>query len=270
VTLDAWLATHPYLQSVSSLHAQVEKTVSELSIVTAPIPNWENYIGDYLDGIPLLRSSVPVDLAPTEIMARRLVQRLASSSLPGSVAEEVRTLDAALHCETDPPRRIAAWLLDESTFTSECPGLLRYLGWTVVARYLSQVTEAFANWRDEEQWLRNYCPTCGSPPAMAQLVGADQGRQRLLSCGFCRTRWRYQRTGCPFCENEDDRSLAVLTIEGEGGLRIAYCGSCKGYIKTYGGEGSETVLLADWTSVHLDVIACDRGLKRLAASLYDL
>jgi FdhE protein len=30
------------------------------------------------------------------------------------------------------------------------------------------------------------------------------------------------------------------------------------------------VLLADWTSLHLDVLAKDRGLKRLADSLYDL
>ena len=45
---------------------------------------------------------------------------------------------------------------------------------------------------------------------------------------------------------------------------------CSGYLKTYDGEGSESVLLADWASLHLDVIARDRGLKRLAASLYDL
>jgi hypothetical protein len=30
------------------------------------------------------------------------------------------------------------------------------------------------------------------------------------------------------------------------------------------------VLLADWTSIHLDIIAQDRGLKRLATSLYQL
>jgi hypothetical protein len=30
------------------------------------------------------------------------------------------------------------------------------------------------------------------------------------------------------------------------------------------------VLLADWTSLHLDVVALDRGLKRLASSLYEL
>jgi hypothetical protein len=28
-------------------------------------------------------------------------------------------------------------------------------------------------------------------------------------------------------------------------------------------------LLSDWSSLHLDLIAHDRGLKRLAGSLYD-
>ena len=32
---------------------------------------------------------------------------------------------------------------------------------------------------------------------------------------------------------------------------------------------ADTVFLADWTSLHLDVIARDRGLKRLAGSLFD-
>jgi FdhE protein len=105
---------------------------------------------------------------------------------------------------------------------------------------------------------------------MAQLVGTDPGRRRFLSCGCCGTRWQYRRTGCPFCENAEDHRLAVVMVEGEGGLRIDYCESCSGYLKTYDGVGSEALLLADWTSIHLDIIARDRGLKRLAASLYEL
>ena len=46
--------------------------------------------------------------------------------------------------------------------------------------------------------------------------------------------------------------------------------SCGGYLKTYAGQGSESVLLADWTSLHLDIIARDRGLMRCAGSLYHL
>jgi FdhE protein len=42
------------------------------------------------------------------------------------------------------------------------------------------------------------------------------------------------------------------------------------YLKTYVGEGSEATLLADWTSIHLDLVARDHGLKRLVWSLYEL
>ena len=59
-------------------------------------------------------------------------------------------------------------------------------------------------------------------------------------------------------------------MESEECLRIDYCECCGGYIKTYNGSGSESMLLADWTSLHLDIIARDRGMKRLAASLYEL
>ena len=117
-----------------------------------------------------------------------------------------------------------------------------------MAWYLQQLVPTFDRWRDEERWLRNYCPMCGALPAMAQLVGNDPARLRLFSYGRCVTRWRYRRTGCPFCETVDDDRLAFLAIEGEDALRIDYCESCGGYLKTYSGEGNEGVLLADWTS----------------------
>jgi FdhE protein len=62
----------------------------------------------------------------------------------------------------------------------------------------------------------------------------------------------------------------VLVIEGENGLRIDCCELCGGYLKTYEGRGNESFLLEDWTSLHLDIVARDRGLKRLASSLYEL
>src|SRR5262249_30432905 len=64
-------------------------------------------------------------------------------------------------------------------------------------------------------WLRRYCPTCGSLPAVARLVGIDPVRVRFLSCGCCATRWRYRRTGCPFCENEDEHRLGSVAVGGE-------------------------------------------------------
>jgi FdhE protein len=92
---------------------------------------------------------------------------------------------------------------------------------------------------------------------------------RLLTCGRCATQWRYARTKCPFCES-DQQKQATIAIEGESGLRVDYCESCKGYLKTYAGQGDEGVLLADWTSLHLDHLALARGLKRKAISLYEM
>ena len=61
-----------------------------------------------------------------------------------------------------------------------------------------------------------------------------------------------------------------MSIEDEGALRIDYCDSGRGFLKTYDGHGCEPVLLADWTSLHLDVAAAERGWLRLGSSLYDV
>ena len=271
MTQEVWLASHPYLRSFAEFHAQVATTVASIPSGSADIPKWEDYTNDYREGVPLLRSShVAIDLEPVGAILVSLVESLASKPLPQELAAECRILETQLRDEMNVPRRAIAWLLDSEDFKPAQPGLLRYLGWTGLARFLSPLVEEFGSWRDEERWLRGYCPTCGSRPAMAQLVGIDAGRLRLLSCGCCSTRWRYQRIRCPFCEGADDHRLSALAIEREKCLRIDYCQTCRAYLKTYTGEKSETFFLADWTSLHLDVIACDRGLKRLAASLYAL
>jgi FdhE protein len=270
MTEDTWLASHPYLRSIAEFDAQIATAAASLPSGGARTPNWEDYIGDYQARIPLLRSShVAIDFQPAEAILVSLVESLAAKPLPEKLAAECRVLDNQLR-EMNAARRAVAWLLDDEVFKPAHPGLTRYLGWTALARYLRPIVDAFSSWRDEERWFCGYCPTCGSPPAMAQLVAFEPGHLRLLSCGFCGTRWRYRRIGCPFCESAGDHRLSAVAIDGEKHLRIEFCESCRAYLKTYNGEGSESLFLADWTSLHLDVIARDRGLKRLANSLYEL
>lgn len=233
VTLESWLVAHPFLRLLAQFTARVDRAASEIETPRVRIPAWDDYVTDFQAGVPVLVSSAAgVDLAPAKAMAKALAERLTS----------------------DPPGE---------------PGLARYLESVCTARYLAPVVEAFAAWRDEERWLRPYCPACGSPPAMAQLTAEETGRVRWLSCGLCRSRWRFARTLCPFCGHDAHRA-AAMTIQGEEGLRIDHCTSCKGYLKTYDGQGEEGVLLADWTTLHLDVAACERGLARKGASLYEL
>jgi FdhE protein len=266
---DAWLEAHSYLRPVADLVAEVDRATSGIEHLEARIPDWDDYRHDFLAGVPLLSSAdSAIDLEPGGRMAAALVERLATGKALESLAPEISALHAELGREPRASQRIADFLLGDETIAPQFPGLLRYVGWTAMARFLGPVVNSFDRWRDDERWLRRYCPTCGSLPAMAQLVGADPGRKRMLSCGCCGTRWQFKRTGCPFCETESER-LESVTIEGESGLRIDYCKSCGGYLKTYDGQGNEALLLSDWSSLHLDLIAHDRGLKRLAASLYE-
>jgi FdhE protein len=268
---DLWLTNHPYLRGIADLQNVVDTTLGELSIPTVDIPPWDSYARDFDTGVPLLLSpNVNIDLSPVERSFACFLEKLASKPLTRTLAPQARDLIAEFQTDSTFSSRVIAGLLEQNEISFRHPGLVRYAGWTVLANSLHTLVEAFAHWRDDERWLRNYCPMCGGRPAMAQLVGCDPGRLRLLVCGCCMSRWRFRRTGCPFCKPEDDHRLSVISIEGEDALRIEYCRSCGGYLKTYVGEGREGLLLADWTTIHLDIIARDRGLARYAGSLYHL
>ena len=271
MTRDVWVAMHPYLRPVADFHRAIEVTLTTVSFPPLCIPSWGDYADDFHLGIPLLQSqSVATGFESLAPPMLAITQMLVSKPLPGKLAEEVRDLYSDLQQEADGSVRVLSSLFGEHSFTPRHPGLFHHLGWTILARCLSDLVAAFGSWREEESWLRPYCPTCGALPAMAQLIGLDNGRMRLLRCGYCETRWNYPRVRCPFCENADDQRLGHLSLEGEAALRIDYCEECGGYLKTYNGEGSEALFLADWTSLHLDILARDRGLNRFADSLYQL
>jgi FdhE protein len=255
---DGWLTRHPYLQPVADVCALVEAAAARMPVFEIAPVQWQAYLDDFQAGVPLLQSeSAAVDMADPVSVVLAMLDLLNELPAPSSLAPRFRALSANLRAQPEPLPGAEA-------------GLFRVLLWAVLRRQLRPVVAAFGRWRDEERWLRSYCPTCGEPPAMAQLVGTDPGRLRLLSCGCCQTRWRYRRTGCPFCEAADDHRLAVIAVEGQSDLRIDACETCGAYLKTYVGQGQEDVLLADWTSLHLDFVARDRGLKRIAGSLYSI
>ena len=271
MTNEAWLEKHPYLRPLADLQETIKVTVASVPLPIPKIPRWDDYINDFQDGVPLLRStSVAIDFKPLVTPMITAVQALASKSLPEMLAENIRNLEVELQRKETESSPTLTCLIDKHSFPSGQSGLLRYLGWMLLARYFSDLVSAFGVWREEESWLRSYCPMCGALPAMAQLVGIEHGRMRVLCCGQCRTHWNYHRVGCPFCGIEDDQRMGHLAVEGETILRIDYCEACSGYLKTYDGAGAESLFLADWTSLHLDIVACDRGLRRFADSLYQI
>jgi FdhE protein len=270
LTREGWIDRHAYLRGIAEVSARVDRAAARVSGYVAPMPAWDGQQDEFFAGVPLLQSSnVVIDLEPVGRSVIAMVERLATDAAAERTAAEAAALASELEHDHDAPGRIVSWLLGDESWTPVVPGLLRLLAWTAMRKHLAPLVDGFARWRDEERWLRNYCPLCGLGPGMAQLIGKDPGRKRFLVCGRCASRWQYKRTRCPYCEHDVDRT-SILAIEGEGGLRIDHCESCLGYVKTYDGEGDEDLLLADWTSLHLDLLAVGRGWKRRASSLYEL
>lgn len=268
-----WLRTHPYLEGVAVFQALVEEAASGAAPLSRR-PDWDAYASDLAAGVPLLCSPrAGLDVAPAAAEALvTIAARVAAAEVPPDIAAGARALHESLHRDERAARAAIAWLACGTPEKDEPGGggLVRYLGWTALQRVLAPVVAEFDRWRDEERWRRGGCPTCGAAPVMSALVEVAEGRGRQLACGCCRTRWAFERVGCPFCGNEDAEQLGVLEVEQEPGLRLDVCEACKGYVKTCAGPGDPELLLSDWPTLHLDVLARERGYQRLGASLYEL
>jgi FdhE protein len=117
---------------------------------------------------------------------------------------------------------------------------------------------------DAENWLKGYCPVCGSPPYLALFKG--EGGKRYLLCSYCGYEWRIDRLLCPFCGNKEQPSLNYFCAEGEETYRIDTCDKCHQYIKTIDARNIEIVdpVLEDLATLHLDILASNKGFKKPA------
>jgi FdhE protein len=267
-----WLEAHPFLEPIARFQELVEDALTCSPGRSASLESPDAWGEDAAAGIPLLRSPAAcVDFAPAAAATLgHLVDALTGADVPERVAEPLGDLRARLRSAPGERVRAIAWITGGARpeGAPKHAGLVKLLAWTAARRVLDPIVRG-ATERDAGRWGRGHCPTCGALPAMAQLVEGDGGRVRLLACGCCATRWRYRRIGCPFCGSEAPDRLEVLELEGEVPLRLDACTECRGYLKTYTDEGDEALFLADWPTLHLDVAAGNRGLRRLGASLYD-
>jgi FdhE protein len=122
--------------------------------------------------------------------------------------------------------------------------------------------ETFLNELNTETWMKGYCPVCGSLPHLSLLK--EEVGKRFLLCSYCGYQWQTDRVACPFCNNKDQESLHYFTAEGEENYRIDLCDKCHQYIKTIDLRviGEIDPSLEDLATLHLDVIASQKGYKR--------
>jgi FdhE protein len=119
-----------------------------------------------------------------------------------------------------------------------------------------------------DKWDHGFCPVCGDHPEMAALQ--DDTGKRILICPSCATEWSFQRTQCPFCENQDQQQLSYLFVENDDRYRIEICDKCQHYLKTIDlRKVTPNVIpnvindidyeIENIVTLHLDIIARDKG-----------
>ncbi len=122
--------------------------------------------------------------------------------------------------------------------------------------------ERLLNELETENWLKGFCPICGSLPYLS-LLKEEVGKRYLL-CSFCGYQWRIDRLICPFCNNKEQESLHYLYAEGEEAYRIDLCEKCDQYIKTIDLRkvGESDPCLEDLATVHLNMLVSKKGYKK--------
>lgn len=110
-------------------------------------------------------------------------------------------------------------------------------------------------------WSEGYCPVCGKEPKIGEIRKEEDGK-RYLFCHQCGFKWYFNRIKCPFCGNDEQRSLAYFEVEGEERYRVDVCNKCRRYIKTVELPPSSeepNMDVEDIATLHLDMIAFDEG-----------
>jgi FdhE protein len=115
---------------------------------------------------------------------------------------------------------------------------------------------------DPETRLKGHCPICGTLPSLS-LLKEEVGKRYLL-CSFCGYQGRIDRLFCPFCSSKEQDSLHYFHGEGEETHRIDLCDKCHRYIKTidYRNLQESDPVLEDLATLHLDILATQKGYKR--------
>jgi FdhE protein len=273
VAMRSWVDAHPYLKSIAQFHSALEATVSRAAIDSVPLPDFNTFRREFAEGTPLLRSSCRLQFAkPATTLVGRLAETTAAENASEKVTQAAREIQTWTTQEPEEAQNVIEQLIlgRDIEDVTRGPELLRLLTWTAMRRVLQEVTRSYDDWRSGKTWMREYCPTCGVLPVLAQLLSMGNARERAFVCGRCQTQWIYKRIGCPYCRSTNPSSMVVLEIEGENSLRLDACNECKGYTKTYTGTGQETMFRADWTTLHLDALATQQGFARLGTSLYEI
>jgi len=270
-----WLAKHPFLKDIGEMNLSIIQILEKIKTEPLHLPDLDFYKEAFGKGIPVLQNEeLQKSLyEPVEQVLRTLTKVLSDAQVPAAFKKSCQALH--FYAENNSTTEILGYVLRQETNqvhafckkNSLDEKFANFSIWLSISHVVSQNSPAIKLWIEEKDWERNYCPVCGSLPVLAQLKQANDGHQRHLICGGCRTSWTYKRIGCAYCGNEELNRLRLYETAAEPDMRIDVCEDCHTYIKTYIKEDQETIYLADWATLHLDLLAEKEGFSKKGSSL---
>ncbi|WP_320169615.1 formate dehydrogenase accessory protein FdhE [Maridesulfovibrio sp.] len=176
----------------------------------------------------------------------KLTAEAVSAGMP-AVAGSIETILSAVEKADDFNRLAkAVWDADSHTVESLADAwkvdgqLLAFIGSFSLKPFMVRMEHEAADKISNMQWLKGYCPICGTFPDMSLLKrsGEDNaylkshGGQRWMHCSCCGHEWRFKRNMCPWCESEDYDKLRYLQSDESKNERVDICDNCKHYFVT--------------------------------------
>ncbi|MFP5212577.1 MAG: formate dehydrogenase accessory protein FdhE [Acidobacteriota bacterium] len=257
---------YPLLQAIFLLQADMKGSMALPSVDIAS----SLVESKWREGFPLLRRwDFPIDAAGAETMLDRMKGHIPEGNLPLAGAHSA--LSEALKKHPEYRERIWTGFLQHETepwkewIDTDAVDMASLFFWTrnclrpSIERTAADLTEKHPVPKD---WLKGYCPVCGSLPSLLHLEGEGE---RKASCSWCGTQWGLHRLQCPMCDNRYHESLGYIYIETEAQYRVQYCNLCKTYFKLI--DAREKLYppfmpLEEWTTLHLDLLAQQAGWQQ--------
>ena len=272
-----FLKQHPFLAETERIHRLVDEAVSTPEPIQLP----ERAVTKTLtEKLPILQQETYRRrmVRAVYLMQEEVFARIVEADVPPLMQESAREYLAVLKKLRKAAKEefiIAVLTQDKEAFAALCEqhalneGFIRSTIWRMIAALVPAELKESDGWnpdRDRPRFRENYCPVCGRRPVIADLRKYREGRTRDLVCGGCGTRWLYARVGCVYCGNENLEKMHTLEPTDSDIMRLDICDVCDSYIKTYrgpaNGSDADAIYRQDWASVHLDLLAEEKGLHK--------
>jgi formate dehydrogenase maturation protein FdhE len=262
---------HPELAAAADLQIElvrlqrrVQGRVS-LPSISIDAPHLQQH---FQEGRPVLQfAAIPINWSDFRFVLRETAAALrrheaieeAEVRQIEALAREAHALEPVVNRWFDVAARRSAAAPPAASGDAETAGLDHVF--TLAMRpFLVRCAEAVQSRVELSGWNWGYCPVCGGEAEFAAITPAAD---RLLVCGRCTARWKFDGLTCPYCGNHD-RSRITSFASRDGMYRIAACDVCTRYLKAHDGRRASRPMMLPVDTVAtlpLDAAAMQKGYR---------